>query len=164
MNEILTPYILESASKNEIRVALVAAVILQESNGNPWASRYEPIFYDRYLRHLGRSTMPGFIPPSDMVDILTEKHHRATSWGSMQCMGETAREAGYMETELVKLLVPAIGIKWGCKILANCLKKAGGDERKALLFWNGGGNSLYPDKVFDRIDNNSIDLLLQPGN
>jgi len=35
-------------------------------------------------------------------------------------------------------------------------KAAGGDQSKALLYWNGGGNKDYPGQVLDRVQKYEI--------
>lgn len=159
-SEELSFLIKKYAKKYDLEPELIAAIIMQESSGNPWASRKEPLFYARYVARHGRSTLPGFVPPSHIVDLITEKNHRATSWGCMQCMGETAREAGFSENELVRLLDPDVGIEWGCRILLKCIKRANGDIDQALLYWNGGGNAQYPKEVFAHIANGNINKIL----
>jgi soluble lytic murein transglycosylase-like protein len=118
--------------------ALVCAVCEQESGWNPWAMRFEPMF----LRH--------YIKPVVPEAPTTEQMARATSWGLMQIMGETARELGFSSKYLAELGDPATGLLWGCKKLRGCLD-ARGDERLALLMWNGGGNPAYPDQVIARM-------------
>lgn len=67
-------------------------------------------------------------------------------------MGETARFLGYSGA-LDQLLVPEIGLVWGCRYLENRIAHAEGNIHKALLLWNGGGNSYYPDQVLARVKN-----------
>ena len=115
--------------------ALVCAVCHHESgNWQRWAFRYEPGFYRRYIEKM-----------TGLSD--TEKTGRATSWGLMQVMGQTAREFGFSETYLTALLDPAVGILFGCKKLKRCLDDANGNIRDALLKYNGGANLAYPDAV-----------------
>jgi len=121
----------------EVDPALVCAVVEQESGWEPWAIRYEPAFYDRYISVLH------LLNP-------TEAHARAFSWGLMQLMGQVARELGY-SGKIAKLLDPEIGLHWGCKHLSNKLRSAAGDVTKALLLWNGGGNQNYPAEVLARL-------------
>jgi len=153
--------IIKTAKAFDLDIKLVAAIIMQESSGNPWATRFEPNFYAKYIANKSRATLPGFVPSSDVITITTEKYWRATSFGAMQIMGETAREAGYYENELVKLLDPEIGINWGCKYFAKCMKLAKGSEERALLFYNGGGNLEYPKLVKNHITNGNIYKVLE---
>lgn len=116
---------------------LVCAVCEQESSWNVWASRYEPEFERRYLAAWGSNP--------------TEQKHRATSWGLMQVMGQTARELGYNHL-LPALCDPENGLDLGCKKLRQCLDAVGGDFTAALLRYNGGSNQNYPVQVLARLD------------
>lgn len=122
--------------------ALVCAVCEQESSWDTWAIRYEPAFFVRYI--------------SKMLDehkiSTTEAYARATSWGLMQVMGQTAREIGSNARFLSALCEPYSGINNGCKVLKAKLAKANGDVRQALLYYNGGGNKKYPDEVMVRME------------
>jgi soluble lytic murein transglycosylase-like protein len=75
--------------------------------------------------------------------------NRATSWGLMQVMGQSARELGYREF-IPELCDPASGLYWGCKIFTRKLECTGGDYQKALQLWNGGGNPNYAAEVMAR--------------
>jgi soluble lytic murein transglycosylase-like protein len=123
--------------------ALVCAVIEQESAWNPWAMRFEPAFFARYIATMYAS---GAI-------TATEAYQRAYSWGLMQVMGQVARENHYTATYLSQLCDPRDGVSVGCVVLKVKLRAAGGDVRKGLLLWNGGGNPSYPDEVLARIKN-----------
>jgi len=117
--------------------ALVCAVCEQESAWNPWAIRYEPAFYDEYVRPLKLS--------SD-----TEAHMRSVSWGLMQVLGQVARERGYRD-ELAKLCDPDVGLAVGCDVLKAKLAEAGGNIHDGLQRYNGGGNPLYAEQVMGRM-------------
>lgn len=121
---------------------VVCAVIEQESDWNPAAVRFEPAFYQKY------------IVPLNLADS-TEARCRATSWGLMQIMGETARERGYTG-ELPDLLKPELGLQWGCVALARLVKMKNGDIYAALMAWNGGANVLYAGQVIARIDKYTV--------
>lgn len=118
--------------------ALVCAVIEQESSWNTWAVRFEPAFYLKYIH------------PPVLLRPTTEQIFEAASFGLMQIMGATARAAGFKGVFLTQLCYPAIGIEYGCRKLAACVKAAG-DERGGLLRYNGGGNPGYPDQVLARV-------------
>jgi len=128
----------QTADRHSLDQSVVCAIIEQESDWNPAAVRYEAAFYNRY------------IAPMNLLDS-DEAHKRATSFGLMQIMGETAREHGY-PGPLEHLLEPATGLEWGCIHFASLLKKAGGDVYAALLHYNGGSNTLYPGQVIARMD------------
>jgi len=120
---------------------VVCAIVEQESSWNPWALRYEPAFYEKYIApQLARG---------NIVD-LTESHARAFSWGLMQVMGQAAREHGFNGASLAALCDPAAGIEIGCRVFAAKLAAAEGNVARALLLWNGGGNQDYPAAVLVR--------------
>jgi soluble lytic murein transglycosylase-like protein len=121
--------------------AVVCAVVEQESNWNPWAMRYEPLFFAKYVAPLYTGNKVG----------ATEAYARGFSWGLMQVMGQTAREMGLNSLHLSTLCDPAIGLAVGCKLLRKKLEVASGDLRKALQAWNGGGNPDYAAEVVARL-------------
>lgn len=133
------------AAAHALEPALVCAVIEQESAWDPWAVRYEAGFLSRY------------VAPMYTAGKLsaTEAYTRAMSWGLMQVMGQVAREHGFSGASLAELCDPATGVEYGCRILAGRVARARGDVNAALLAWNGGGNTDYPDEVLARKRNYS---------
>lgn len=138
----------QTAATHGLDPALVCAICHHESaNWNTWASRYEPAFYERYV-----------LPIADLKTFggtcskATERTLRATSFGLMQIMGQVARERGFTGEYLTELCDPINGIEQGCRELARRMKNAGGDVRKGLLGYNGGGNPKYPDLVLAHYD------------
>jgi soluble lytic murein transglycosylase-like protein len=121
--------------------ALVMALIEHESSWNPWAVRYEPGFYSTYISHM---KLPD-----------TEKTMRATSFGLMQIIGQTAREKGFDEKFLTALCEPLNGVTYGCKKLKDCMDRAHGDVNDALLRYNGGSDKQYPEMVLQYIKEKS---------
>lgn len=127
---------------------LIRAMVLIESGGNPFAMRYEPIFYDRYLKGKPLS----FVPTGCSKD--TEAIGRATSWGLLQIMGETARCVGFRGW-FGELLTPEVGLEWGCRYLARLRDRffeSGGWEVVCRAYNGGPGNAhnpanTYPAKV-----------------
>jgi len=119
---------------------LVCAVVEQESGWNTWAIRAEPAFDAKYVQPLHKTP--------------TEEWARSISWGLMQLMGQSACEHGYTG-DIPQLCDPTFGLVWGCTHLKVKLAAFGGDFTKALLAWNGGGNSNYPAEVLARIKNYS---------
>jgi len=125
------------ATKYGLDVAMVCALIEQESDWNQWAMRYEPAFYDHYI--------------SNMTSLsATEMIARATSYGLMQIMGQTAREFGCTVRFLSQLCDPDTGIDIGCRKLQKCFAVHGADE-SGLLAYNGGGNPEYGVQVLARV-------------
>jgi soluble lytic murein transglycosylase-like protein len=121
---------------------LVCAVVEQESNWNPWALRYEPAFYERYVQpQLSRGAIANE----------TEARSRAFSWGLMQVMGQVAREQGFASPSIAALCEPATGLDIGCRVLTAKIAAAGGNVEHALLLWNGGANRDYAATVLARV-------------
>jgi len=134
------------APKHGLDPQLVCAIIEQESGGDQWAIRYEPAFMNKYV--------PVGLGPTESVA-------RATSWGVMQVMGQTARDANY-NGALPALCDPASGIEVGCTVLAKKMAVAkentppgsldpGDIVAHGLQLWNGGGNANYAAEVLARI-------------
>lgn len=145
------------SAEHNVRPDIVAAIIVQESGGNPLAFRFEPKFYERRLAFRSREGLSGHVPPPppEGVTLISEKIMRATSWGLMQIMGETARSAlGFKSNHIISLVDPEINIALGVKYLAGHLAKFSNlpeKERytKALTLYNG--SSDYPPLIFDHI-------------
>ena len=129
-----------TAEAYQLDAALVCAICEQESAWNPWAIRYEPAFYARYV---APQLAAGQISN-------TEAQARAFSWGLMQVMGQVARETGFDALFLSALCDPEQGLAVGCKVLRKKFDAASGDTTRALLSWNGGGNPAYPAQVLAR--------------
>lgn len=131
----------EKAIKYGIDEALVCSIVEQESDWNEWAIRYEPGFYEHYVK-----------PMLDNGQIgKTEATARATSWGLMQTMGEVARERGFAEPFLSALCDPENSLEIGCKHFSALMGKVNNNIDSALLRWNGGGTPNYPDEVKARM-------------
>ena len=128
----------QAATAHGLDPVLVCAVVEQESGWNPWAVRWEPAFFMRYVQSI-KNLSP------------TEAETRAFSWGLMQLMGQVAREHGFANTYLASLCDPATGLDWGCLHLKARIDFAGGDITKGLQFWNGGGNPNYATEVLARM-------------
>ena len=137
MNQ-LTELALAAATAHGLDPLLVCAVCEQESGWEPTAIRYEPAFYETYVK-------PQNLNP-------TEAYARAFSWGLMQIMGQVAREQGFTGRFLAALTDPATNLEYGCRKLSRCLSRAGGDIHAALQFYNGGGNPNYASQVMNRME------------
>ena len=167
-----------AAARYGLDAALVCAVIEQESGGNTWATRFEPGFYEGYVVPLAKKA--SILPRAPLTGATggpmttSEMMRRAFSWGMMQVMGQTAREAGFT-APLPSLCDPATGIAVGCQVLAKKLAIAieqlyhfypdflpgsttlPGTEDKTLIWtrtldlWNGGSNPNYPAEVLARL-------------
>jgi soluble lytic murein transglycosylase-like protein len=130
-----------AAQAEGLEPALVCAVVEQESGWNPWAMRYEPAFFAKYVAPLYTNNKIG----------ATEAYSRGMSWGLMQVMGQTAREQGANCLFLSTLCDPGVSLGIGCRILRQRLEAAGGNVAQALQAWNGGANPDYADEVLARM-------------
>jgi soluble lytic murein transglycosylase-like protein len=120
--------------------ALVCAVVEQESAWNPFALRYEPAFFAKYVAPLYTNNKIG----------ASEAYARGFSWGLMQVMGQVARECGFDAPFLSAICDPQQGLLIGCKVLRKKFDANGGDATRALLAWNGGANAAYAVQVLAR--------------
>jgi len=102
--------------------------------------RYEPAFFSKYVAPLYTNNKIA----------ATEAYSRGFSWGLMQVMGQVARETGFDALFLSALCDPEQGLAVGCKVLRKKFDAMAGDNTRALLAWNGGGNSAYPGQVLAR--------------
>lgn len=130
----------KAASAHGLDSTLVCAVVEQESAWNPWAMRYEPAFFTKYVAPLYTNNKIS----------ASEAYARGFSWGLMQVMGQVARENGFSEAFLSELCDPTEGLDIGCKVLRRKLDSMAGDTARGLLAWNGGGNPAYPAQVLAR--------------
>jgi soluble lytic murein transglycosylase-like protein len=130
----------KAAAAQSLDPAFVCAVIEQESGWNPWAMRYEPAFFSKYVASLYTNNKI----------TATEAYARGFSWGLMQVMGQVAREFGFDALFLSALCDPEQGLTVGCKVLRKKFDAMAGDSTRALLAWNGGGNPNYAAQVLAR--------------
>jgi soluble lytic murein transglycosylase-like protein len=136
----------KAAATQSLDPALVCALVEQESAWNPWAMRFEPAFFTKYVASLYTNNKV----------TATEAYARGFSWGLMQVMGQVAREAGFDAPFLAALCDPEQGLAIGCKVLRKkfdalaSLPGQAGDTARALLAWNGGANPAYAAQVLAR--------------
>lgn len=134
----------DAAARHNLDPALVCAIVEQESAWNPWAVRYEPVFFAKYVAPL--FAVSKIVPATN-----TEAYARAFSWGLMQVMGQSARERGFSRRFLSELCDPIAGLDAGCELFAHKLVVANGNVRHALALWNGGANADYAAEVLARM-------------
>ncbi|MGE0464594.1 MAG: transglycosylase SLT domain-containing protein [Vicinamibacterales bacterium] len=162
--------VVAAAIAHRLDPELVEAVCLVESGGNPFAWNPEPAwryFWNvrtgRPFRAVTAAELAAERPPTDFHalagagDADQEWWGQQASWGLMQVMGAVAREFGFADPYLPKLTVPEVGLEYGCRVLAERLRWAGGDVRAAVAAYNGGKggnaaggplrNAAYADKV-----------------
>ena len=133
-NEIVT-----AAKAHGLDPLLVEAIVLTESSGNTDAFRFEPAFYNRYIKPY--RLYLGWNP-----------RRISSSYGLLQLMGPVAHERGYPKDQpLEHLFVPEVGLEWGCKHLRMLLDWADGFEASdtqkrdaALASYNGGRGGNRP--------------------
>jgi soluble lytic murein transglycosylase-like protein len=130
----------KAAAVQSLDPALVCGVVEQESAWNPWAMRYEPAFFAKYVASLYTNNKVS----------ASEAYARGFSWGLMQVMGQVARENGFDAVFLSALCDPEQGLAIGCKVLRKKVDAMAGETSRALLAWNGGANPAYPGQVLAR--------------
>ncbi|HEY2353213.1 MAG TPA: lytic transglycosylase domain-containing protein [Candidatus Acidoferrum sp.] len=130
----------KAAAAQSLDAALVCAVAEQESAWNPWALRFEPAFFAKYVAPLY----------TNFKVTASEAYARGFSWGLMQVMGQVAREAGFDDPFLSALCDPERSLALGCRVLRRKFDASGGDATRALLAWNGGANAEYAAQVLAR--------------
>ena len=148
------------ATEHDIQRELFVALILNESSGNPFATRWERRFYIRYI---SQKSLEQLVPHHRSLDNYEEQLLRislAYSWGLCQIMGIVAVENGFRGQQMWELLDVETNLKLGARIYAGyrdgILKTqkglpAGELVKRALLRYNGGGDLEYPDRVFKRL-------------
>ena len=129
-----------AAAAQKLDAPLVCAVIEQESSWNPWAMRYEPAFFAKYVAPLYTNNKIS----------ASEAYARGFSWGLCQVMGQVAREFGFDAPFLSALCDPEQGLAIGCKVMRRKLDAMAGDLTRGLLAWNGGANPQYAAQVLAR--------------
>lgn len=128
------------AAEFKLDPVLVEAIVVQESSGDTDGFRFEPGFYNRYIKPKGM--FPGQNP-----------RRVSSSYGLMQVMYPTALEHGYpKEYPPERLFEPEIGLRAGCTVLRKLLDwsetfpTAAPEKRlsAALASYNGGRGSNKP--------------------
>lgn len=151
LNSNITALAHDAAKRYQLPAPLVLAIVQAESGGDPWAIRYEPGFFQRYIA--GKPVLAR-APCSEQ----TEATMQATSWGLMQVMGATARERGFRGVFLSEMCDPRIGLDWGCCHLDHLTKKhlKVGGWAAVVAAYNAGSpkkengqfvNQAYVDKI-----------------
>lgn len=134
------PEIVAAATEFDLDPILVEAIVVQESAGNTDAFRFEPNYFNRYLKPINK--YPGQNP-----------RRVSSSYGLMQIMYDVAFDLGHKDAPEL-LFYPAMGLHYGCKRLRKLLDwaagypKAGADQQRlaALASYNGGMGGNRPDQ------------------
>jgi soluble lytic murein transglycosylase-like protein len=156
----LQELIRDTALRYDIREDVLAAIVWQESRGNPFAIRFEPKFHHERIAPRSIANLSGYVPKG-IPTLETEKVLRSTSFGLCQVMGETARWFGGLKNQYLTVLIdPALNIDLGARYLRHLMDRAGGPEigaysryMAALKAYNGGSD--YPDIIFDHVKKKS---------
>lgn len=161
--------IIAMAEKYHLKVQWVYAIIMKESSGMSYASRFEDKTYATHLIKDSQGRQNYFVRPKDFCRKIgfgyseaTERVHQMTSWGLMQVMGFKAREMGFSD-HLPKICMPEIGIGLGCRAFNGFLETYQGVYRHAALAYNAGSvrsdartgkfvNQSYLDQVLQYIE------------
>jgi hypothetical protein len=147
----------------------LAAQVLVESAGVPWAWNPEPRYHalwhvrtDRPFRAITPEEARSETPPPDFLALAGDPDQewwaQQASWGLLQIMGAVAREHGFRGPYLTALCDPVVNLRLGGAHLRKLLTRYGGDLARALCAYNGGPGSVattpyrtsYADKVFAR--------------
>ena len=155
----LNPVLIESAAaRHALPALLIAAIVQQESGGNPWAWNPEPHY--RYLwdvrrrapfRQLSSAEISSERPPADFPVIAGDRDQewwaQQASWGLMQVMGAVAREWGYREPYLPALCDPETNIEYGCRHLLGLRQRhfRGHGWSGVIAAYNAGSPRLGDD-------------------
>lgn len=152
---MLTTAVEKLCKDMEMDVNLVCSVIRQESGGDPMACRFEEKWTAAKLLAKPTSQLAGYVPSRHGLETPSdydEKIWRGHSYGVMQILGETARVLGYQGRYLPALISQhELALKFGMIYLQRCLRRALGDTRLALKYYNG--STEYADEVIIRIEN-----------
>lgn len=133
--------ITDQAQRLSMEPCLIAAVIMKESSGVTWKTRFE-------VHWKWENDLAGYASRLG-ISQATELIHQKTSWGLMQVMGATARDMGF-RGYLVELCAnPALGVHFGTKYLKARLMTTNTVE-EALSTYNAG-----PGELKDGVINNT---------
>jgi len=122
------------ATEYNLSIAIVDAIIMTESSGNPWAYNPEPHYRwfwnvrtNAPFRRVSDMEVASKRPPADFPCLAGDPDQewwaQQASWGLMQLVGAVARESGFKGEYLTELCDPKININFGCKFLATLAKR-----------------------------------------
>jgi len=122
--------ILAASQKHDVPIPAIIATISTESSGNPNAYRYEPAFYDRYIKDKSRWKNNPFYKFPKRI---------SASYGLMQIMYTTAYSVGF-RGKPEDLYDPATNIEVGAAYIASPFqrKNHGWDPPKIACAYNAG--------------------------
>lgn len=138
---------------NTLDIELVQAICTIESNLNIYAMRYEKSFEERYIIGYDIKRF------GNQISFETEQKARATSWGLMQIMGQTARELGFDRQYLSELCNPEYGIKYGCMLLAKKVLLYGNQGLEAIVSAYNAGQPIKRNGIW--LNKRYVDFVMQ---
>jgi hypothetical protein len=145
---------------------VVAAVILQESSGYQFATRHEDRWFTKNIVWRTRAQLSGYIPPEEKCTLITEKRLRATSFGYMQILGETARSIlKFKGDSLIELVDREINLELGCQLLRRNYDKAilnglTNTDALRLSLKQYNGSWKYVEEVEQKIKSKAYEKIL----
>ena len=128
----------DGASRSSIDYRIILAIIAQESNFNPWTTRYEPSWNYIYEDVHNIVHLLG-------ITLSTEIQCQKMSWGLGQIMGSTARSLGMVD-HLTKLVDPSINILYIYKTLQGFNPHDTKTTPELFSCYNGGLGALLKVK------------------
>lgn len=142
-------FIEHTAAAYRLDPLLLAALVQQESSGNPWAWNPEPRYrwlwdvrLQKPFRTLTADEQSSETPPKDFPFLAGDRDQewwaQQASWGLGQVMGGVARELGFLGHYISELCDPATGLKYSAMLLSDLLKWSKGDVDAALGAYNAG--------------------------
>lgn len=127
------------ARNSNILPSQMVAVIAQESGGKINAYRYEPAFYDRYIKDKEEWKKSPYYKKPKVI---------SASYGLMQLMVPTAIREGFSITSNPEVLYnPNVNLKYGARHLRRLLSQYGNSFEKALQAYNTGKTAEYWSSV-----------------
>lgn len=139
------PLIVAAAEDHGLPADILAGLVCQESQGDTWAARPEPLYrwlFGKKAHHLKR--LVKLLPKWRTAE--QDFYMQRISFGICQVMGAVAREYN-LKGYATRLCDPAVGLEYGALHLANLLRASDGDIDRALQRYNGGGIKDYSKKV-----------------
>lgn len=128
--------ILNASKEFGLPFDLVKAIVEVESNGDPFAIRYEP-FYRWIKDEIVRQSAA-----ENMLSYETELMLSKCSLGPMQIMGFVAREEHNFKGNLLLLTKPEIGMRFGCKHVRKLWDRYHGYQEHVIAAYNGGHGAV----------------------
>jgi len=130
--------IVEAADAQKVPYKLIGAIVMAESAGLPFATRFEPHW--KYFHHVRSHAERLGVTPE------TEQVHQATSWGLMQVMGGVIRELGFMG-HLPELTDETLNLKFGCLKIKQIAQRYS-EKSDIIAAYNAGSVIKTPGRMY----------------